>query len=69
MTQPDLTTREAGRLGGRAVAAKYGSEHFSEIGKKGGQVVLEQRGQDFFETIGKKAAIKCVTLTTPPFIP
>ena len=43
----DMTTREAGRLGGEKVRDKYGVEFYSEIGHKGGQKVKEliERGR------------------------
>ena len=32
-----MTKKEAGRLGGKATAEKYGSEHMAEIGRKGAE--------------------------------
>lgn len=44
-TPRPLTVREAGRLGGKATAAKHGLEFFAEIGRKGGQRVRELLAQ------------------------
>ena len=34
----EMTKAEAGRLGGKATANKYGKAHMSEIGKRGAEV-------------------------------
>lgn len=39
--KPSLSCREAGRLGGKKTAEKYGIDHFTRIGKMGGQKVRE----------------------------
>ncbi len=49
----ELTVREAGRLGGRKVAEKYGREFYGEIGKKGGETVKARYGPDYYARIGK----------------
>ena len=33
-----MTKAQAGRLGGKATAEKYGKEHMAEIGKRGAEV-------------------------------
>ena len=37
-----MTKAEAGRLGGKATAKKYGNEHMAEIGKKGAEATWEK---------------------------
>ncbi len=37
----EITTREAGRRGGRATLEQHGIEFFAKIGKKGGQRTKE----------------------------
>ncbi|MEK7862570.1 MAG: hypothetical protein AAB295_04820 [Chloroflexota bacterium] len=34
-----MTVAEAGRMGGRLVSEKYGSEFYERIGKKGGKAI------------------------------
>ena len=34
-----MSKREAGRMGGRATAAKYGREHMQKIGREGARVL------------------------------
>lgn len=46
--------RRFARKGGKAKAAKYGHEHYTEIGKKGGQKTLEKYGKEYFSKIRKK---------------
>ncbi|HYE90186.1 MAG TPA: hypothetical protein VEA38_04155 [Terriglobales bacterium] len=43
-----------GELGGRAVRAQYGDEHFAAISKKGGATTLAKRGPAFYSEIGRK---------------
>src|SRR5881409_3525262 len=49
-----MTVAEAGRMGGRLVSEKYGSEFYEKIGKKGGSSTAERYGPDFFGRIGRK---------------
>ena len=49
-----MTVAEAGRMGGKLVAAKYGAEFYERIGKKGGSSTAERYGSEFFGTIGRK---------------
>ena len=48
-----MTRSEAGRLGGKATAARHDREHFADIGRKGGATTLE-RGLWHFVEIGAK---------------
>lgn len=58
----EMTTREAGRLGGEKVKRERGVEFYSEIGHKGGQIgghkggtaTKEKYGRPFYSEIGKK---------------
>lgn len=58
----EMTTREAGRLGGEKVKKERGIEFYSEIGHKGGQIggqkggnaTKEKYGSPFYSKIGKK---------------
>ncbi len=52
--KPEMTVRQAGRLGGEAVKAKHGVEHYHRIGKLGGVANLAKRGHDYYVEIGKK---------------
>ncbi|MNK74514.1 Glucose starvation-inducible protein B [compost metagenome] len=62
----DMTTREAGRLGGEKVRDKYGVEFYSEIGHKGGEIggrkggntTKQKYGPEFYSQIGKKGGNK-----------
>ncbi len=49
-----MTTREAGRKGGKTTAQRYGPEFYEEIGRKGGQAVSEKYGPEFYGEIGRK---------------
>jgi general stress protein YciG len=49
-----MTVAEAGRMGGKLVSEKYGSEFYEKIGKKGGSSTAERYGPDFFGRIGRK---------------
>ena len=49
-----MTVAEAGRMGGRLVSEKYGSEFYERIGKKGGSSTAEKYGPEFFGKIGRK---------------
>jgi general stress protein YciG len=49
-----MTVAEAGRMGGRLVSQKYGSEFYERIGKKGGSSTAEKYGPEFFGRIGRK---------------
>ena len=41
-----MTVQKAGKKGGDATYAKYGSKHYSRIGKKGGSARSDQSVQD-----------------------
>ena len=49
-----MTVAEAGRMGGKLVSEKYGSEFYERIGKKGGSSTAERYGSEFFGRIGAK---------------
>jgi general stress protein YciG len=49
-----MTTREAGRKGGKMTAQRYGTEFYEEIGRKGGQTVSDKYGPEFYGEIGRK---------------
>jgi general stress protein YciG len=49
-----MTVAEAGRMGGKLVSEKYGSEFYEKIGKKGGSSTAERYGSEFFGQIGRK---------------
>ncbi len=49
-----MTVAEAGRMGGKLVSEKYGSEFYKGIGKKGGSSTAERYGPEFFGKIGRK---------------
>ncbi len=49
-----MTVAEAGRMGGKLVSEKYGSEFYEKIGKKGGSSTAERYGAEFFGKIGRK---------------
>ena len=40
-SEGNMSVREAGRKGGKAVSERYSNEHFREIGRKGGRRVAE----------------------------
>jgi general stress protein YciG len=46
--------RHAGKKGGEAVKAEYGTEFYHSIGEKGGESVKEKYGIDFYREIGEK---------------
>ena len=48
-----LTVKQAGRLGGITVLAKYGRNHFSEIGRKG-QLSLRDKHPGMARIWGRK---------------
>lgn len=50
----DITAREAGRLGGKATAERYGHKFYVALGKKGGQMVADKYGHEHFVEIGNK---------------
>lgn len=62
----EMTTREAGRLGGEKVLQERGVEFYSEIGHKGGQIggqrggnaTKQKYGPQFYSEIGKKGGHK-----------
>lgn len=62
----EMTTREAGRLGGNKVKEERGVEFYSEIGHKGGQIggrkggntTKQKYGPQFYSEIGKKGGNK-----------
>lgn len=49
-----LSPAEAGRLGGKKTAQRYGKTFFETIGKKGGDRLKTQRGTEYYAEIGKK---------------
>jgi general stress protein YciG len=49
-----MTKAEAARLGGLAVAAKYGPEHMAAIGRRGGERLVERRGRRHMKEIGRR---------------
>ena len=49
-----MTVAEAGRMGGKLVSEKYGSEFYKSIGKKGGSSTADRYGPEFFGKIGRK---------------
>lgn len=49
----EITCREAGRRGGKAVKEKFGKEFYVEIGQRGGGTTLERHGESHFSRIGK----------------
>ena len=53
-----MSVREAGKLGGDRVKAKYGSEFYETIGRKGGEVTKGKYGPSFYEKIGQKGGQK-----------
>lgn len=52
MSTPATSPR--GRAGGRAVVAKYGTEHMRLLGQKGGRTTAERHGRTHMQAIGKK---------------
>jgi general stress protein YciG len=66
----EMTTREAGRLGGEKVKRERGLEFYSEIGHKGGlkgglkggNATKEKYGLPFYSRIGKKGGSKVKAL-------
>ena len=60
-----MTVAEAGRMGGRLVSERYGSEFYEKIGKKGGSSTATKYGPEFFGRIGKKGG-KAVTAKYGP---
>lgn len=44
---------EAAKRGGRAAAAKYGHDFYSQIGKKGGTTVKARHGAEHYTRIGQ----------------
>ncbi len=50
---PELA-RLAGKIGGNALAKKYGLEFFRRIGKIGGEKVKGERGSEFYAEIGRQ---------------
>ena len=57
-----MTVAEAGRMGGRLVSERYGSEFYEKIGKKGGSSTAEKYGPEFFGRIGRKGGQKVADL-------
>jgi uncharacterized protein len=51
--EPKMSVKEAGRKGGQAVKARYGSEFYEQIGRKGGQATMSTHGVEFYENIGR----------------
>lgn len=52
--KPEMTVREAGRLGGKKVSEKYGPDFYKDIGHRGGSTTNEKYGPEFYGAIGKK---------------
>ena len=53
-----MTVAEAGRMGGKLVSEKYGSEFYEKIGKKGGSSTAERYGPEFFGKGGQAVSEK-----------
>ena len=49
-----MTTKEAGRIGGRSTSMRYGPEFYQKIGRRGGTTVRDMYGPDFYQNIGRK---------------
>lgn len=47
-----MSHEEGGKIGGKAVVEKYGSDHMAEIGRKGGLKV--SRNRDYMSEIGRR---------------
>ena len=60
-----MSVREAGKLGGDRVKAKYGSEFNETIGRNGGEVTKGKYGPSFYERIGQKGGQKPKRSTAP----
>ena len=50
----EMTTEEAGRMGGEKTSETHGREFYQEIGHKGGEKTAETHGKEFYQSIGKK---------------
>ena len=48
------TTPVRGRAGGRALFAKYGTEHMRALGQRGGRATAERHSRAHMQAIGKK---------------
>ncbi len=62
----------AGRKGGLATFAKYGSDHFRNIGKRGARVFwsrykLEPVGQSDFAIVNRETLLPIAFLSGKPF--
>ncbi len=57
-TEKNPERAAAGRKGGEATKARYGTEHFRAAGRKGGRkggaTTMERYGRGFFARIGRK---------------
>jgi len=47
-----LTIEDRARMGGEALRAKYGDEHFEQLGVKGGGAILKKHGREYFSRLG-----------------
>lgn len=52
-----MNKAEAGRLGGKATAAKHGTGHLAAIGKRGGETTKERHGTEHYQAAGRLGGI------------
>ncbi len=52
-----LSVRDAGQKGGRATAARHGSEFYRQIGRKGGRTRAAELGNEGFVELGRKGGL------------
>ena len=56
--QEPISTREAGRRGGRKTAERHGKAHFSRAGKLGGAANAAKHSREHFVEIGRMGGRK-----------
>lgn len=54
----DITTKEAGRMGGKKILEKYGKEHFAKLGQRGGRKTSERHTHEFYESMGRRGGLE-----------